>query len=99
MFYCYILYSHKIDSFYKGQTDNLELRFARHNAATEKATQNGCPWIICWATQKNTRSEVVRLELKLKNLSRQRLLKFMLKYDEDIWGPDELLLLKQLSGC
>ena len=99
MFYCYILYSEKLDRFYKGHTNNLEDRLHRHNAASEKATQDGVPWRLCWATAKDSRSEAFILEQKLKNLSRDRLLRFMLKYAEGIGSPDELLFLKQLSGC
>ena len=99
MFYCYILYSKKIDRFYKGHTNNLQDRISRHNAASEKATQEGVPWILCWTTSKNSRSEAMILEQKLKNLNRGRLIQFMLKYEQGIGSPDELLLLKQLSGC
>ena len=99
MFFCYILYSESTDTFYKGQTDNLVLRLKRHNDAAEKATRHGVPWRICWATQKQSRSEAVILELKLKNLSRARLIQFMIKYQADLWSPDELLYLQQLSGC
>ena len=98
-FWVYILYSPSSDYFYKGQTDDLEDRLYRHNAGFEKATSDGFPWLLLWRTKKESRSEAKILEAKLKNLSRERLIDFMLKYEGDVAGPDALLLLKQWSGC
>jgi len=41
----------------------------------------------------------MRLEKKLKNLSRERLIGFILKHREGVAGPDALLLLEKWSGC
>ena len=99
MYYVYILYSHKSDSFYKGQSVNLESRLQRHNNKKEKSTQSGVPWILVWTTSKETRSSAMMLESKIKNLNRQRTIQFMLKYADDITGQDELLIIQQLSRC
>ena len=80
----YILYSVTLNKFYKGSTSDLEQRIAYHNNGFEKFTRNGIPWILCWSTVKPTKSEAVKLESKLKNLSRSRLYQFMLKYDNDL---------------
>ena len=84
MFYCYILYSPSTDVFYKGQTADIRQRVLRHNAGFEKSTSSGRPWKMLWYTSKSTRSEAIVLESKLKNLSRKKLIQFMLKYDEGI---------------
>ena len=97
-YFVYILYSKKLDAFYKGQTSDLTDRLNRHNAGYEKATKSGTPWVMIWFTQKDSRSEALKLESKLKNLSRVRLVQFMLKYQDGVASPDELLLLKQLAG-
>lgn len=99
MFYTYILYSKSTDSFYKGSTQDIQERLRKHNGKFEKATQFGAPWILLWYIGKPTKSEAQVLEYKLKNLSRKRTCDFMLKYNEGVGGPDELLLIKQLSGC
>jgi putative endonuclease len=98
-YFVYILYSESLDMFYKGQTSDLPHRISRHNMKLEKATQNGVPWILLWSTNKSTRSSAILLEQKLKNLSRIRLINFILKYLEGIEGPDEFLLVEKLSGC
>ena len=84
MYYTYILYSIKSDAFYKGQTSDVHKRLLRHNNGYEKSTKDSAPWTLHWYTEKNSRSEAVKLESKLKNLSRNRTILFMLKYKEGI---------------
>ncbi|MEP2772139.1 MAG: GIY-YIG nuclease family protein [Fulvivirga sp.] len=95
MYWVYILYSESSDMFYKGQTSDLDSRLIRHNQGLEKYTKTGVPWELLWAANKASRSEAIKLESKLKNLSRIRLIKFMLKYKENVSSPDALLLIKQ----
>ena len=79
-YYVYILYSRENDRFYIGQTNNLPDRLERHNSGSEKATKPFIPWVIEWFTEKESRSEAMRLEKKLKNLSKKRIREFILKY-------------------
>ena len=97
-YYVYILYSNRLSKFYKGSTSNLALRVQRHNSGRETYTKTGLPWRLIWHTEKSTKSGSMILEKKLKNLSVQRSVDFMIKYSEGIASPDKLLFLKQLSG-
>ena len=99
MYYVYILYSATTDAFYRGQTHHLNDRIKRHNSGKEKFTTKGKSWELIWFTDKETRSEAIILERKLKNMGRDKLIKFMLKYKENCAGPDALILLDQWSGC
>jgi putative endonuclease len=76
----YILQSMLNGRYCVGQTADLGDRLDRHNAGREKATAPHVPWMLVWATSKETRSEAVLLERKLKYLSRIRLEAFMRKY-------------------
>jgi len=78
-YWVYIIYSASTDSYYKGQTNDLNERLTRHNNGWEKATHPGAPWKLVWSTEKDDRSSAVKLEKKLKNLSRERLIKFISK--------------------
>ena len=78
--FVYIIYSPTFDRFYIGQTQDFENRLERHNSGTETATKAYRPWELVLTIQKDTRSEAVILERKLKNLSRERLLIFIEKY-------------------
>jgi len=97
-FYVYIIYSESKDIFYKGQTQNIEKRITYHNNGLETFTKSSVPWTLIWSIQKPSRGEAMKLEQKLKNLSKSRLVKFMNKYIEGASSPDSLLLLKQWSG-
>jgi putative endonuclease len=89
MSYCvYILYSESTNRYYKGQTTDLKDRLYRHNSGMEKATRFGRPWRLVWSCRKDSRSEAVILEKKLKNLSRKKLEEFISKYSSDSAGPD-----------
>ena len=81
MYYVYILQSELNDSYYKGSTDDVERRFFEHNSGKEKSTSRYKPWKLVWFTAKPTRSEALKLEKKLKNItSRIKLEAFMAKY-------------------
>ena len=87
-YYVYILYSSSIDSYYKGQTSDIDDRLNRHNNGQEKATKSGVPWKLVWSTKKETRGEALILERKLKNLSKERTIQFIDKYKAGVASPD-----------
>ncbi len=78
------MYSARRKGFYIGQCRDVALRLERHQRGEVRSTAPWRPWALIWKTVKADRSQAVRLELKLKNLSRRRLLEFMEKYCEDI---------------
>jgi len=83
-YFVYILYSDSLKRFYIGQTNDVRQRFKRHNSGTEKYTSKGVPWELVWFTSKESRSDAMILEKKLKNLKQLRLLRFMQKYADEI---------------
>ncbi len=72
-YYVYVLFSPSSKSFYKGQTNDLVQRLARHNQGRETYTSKNRPWHLVWYAIKPTRTEAMALEKKLKNLSVNRL--------------------------
>ena len=95
MYNVYILYSEKLSKYYIGQTNALNDRIHRHNSGFEKFTSKGMPWKLIWSTTKETRSEAMVLERKLKNLSQNRLQDFIKKYNHEVANPDDT----GMSGC
>ena len=83
-YFVYVLYSASLNRFYIGQTNNMKARLERHNTSDGFYTSRGKPWELIWSCKKPTRSDAVKLERKLKNLSKARLKSFMLKYSDDI---------------
>ncbi|MCX2743965.1 GIY-YIG nuclease family protein [Mangrovivirga sp. M17] len=91
--YVYVLYSPTHDIFYKGQTSDLDERLKRHNQGLEKSTKKYLPWLLIWKTRKDSRSEAMVLEKKLKNLSRQRLINFLKKNRKELVDESSYLKL------
>ena len=82
MYYVYILFSPTSNRFYIGQTADPADRLVRHNAGYELATKAYRPWQMMLILEKNSRSEAVVLERKLKNLNSIDLRKFIRKYSK-----------------
>jgi putative endonuclease len=76
----YILYSERFDKYYIGQTSDPEARILLHNAGVVSSTKPYKPWKMVCRLEKETRSEAMILEKKLKNLNRARLEVFIGKY-------------------
>ena len=51
MYYCYILYSERLDKYYIGSTSDLEGRQQRHNTSNKGFTSIGKPWVIKYSEQ------------------------------------------------
>ncbi len=80
MYTVYINYSVQFDTYYIGQTKDFEARLLLHNSGKVESTKPYIPWLNCLTINKDTRSEAILLERKLKNLNRNRLLAFIQKY-------------------
>ena len=78
--YVYILYSESLDKHYKGQTSDISNRINRHNSGYEIYTKKGVPWKLVCLLEKETKTEAIVLEKKLKNLNRAKLENFISKY-------------------
>jgi putative endonuclease len=80
MYFVYILYSEKNDRYYVGHTANIEQRLLEHNSGLNFSTKPFIPWILLGFVAKETKSQATILELKVKNLNKQRKLAFIEKY-------------------
>ena len=47
-FYCYILFSTKLDKYYVGSTTDQVRRLTDHNRGKEKFTKTGVPWELVY---------------------------------------------------
>lgn len=83
-FYVYILYSKSHNRFYIGQTNSIKDRLNRHNLGVEKSTNPYVPWKLIGYFEKQSRSEAMILEKKLKNLNTEDLDKLIAKYFDKV---------------
>lgn len=79
-FYVYILKSISSGKLYIGQTNNFERRFQEHLRGKHPSTRNRGPWEVVFVIPRNSRSEAVLLERKLKKMKRpDRIISFAKK--------------------
>lgn len=74
MYYCYILYSLKLDKYYIGSTADPDGRLQRHNTSKKGFTSAGKPWVIKYTEQFVTKELALKREMQLKSWkNRQKL--------------------------
>ena len=79
-YFVYILQSQINHSFYIGQTSNIENRFKRHNAGSERYTKKYTPWNLIWFQACDSRAEAMKFENQIKAWkSRKRIIKHIIK--------------------
>ncbi|MEM9142246.1 MAG: GIY-YIG nuclease family protein [Bacteroidota bacterium] len=66
MFIVYILQSNLDDSYYIGQTENLEQRLKYHNDGKSRYTKRKVPWKVVYFEEYKTRKKAISRERFLK---------------------------------
>ncbi|MCH7495423.1 MAG: GIY-YIG nuclease family protein [Candidatus Marinimicrobia bacterium] len=66
MWYLYIIYSNKIDRYYVGITENLNLRLERHNLGWGRYTKRGIPWVMVHSEKFPTKAKALKREHEIK---------------------------------
>ena len=67
MFFCYILYSHKLDKYYIGSTSNLEGRLRRHLSNHNGFTGKETDWVVKWKQRFESKKEALVMERRIKS--------------------------------
>ena len=75
MYTLYILYSHSIDKYYVGYTNDMTRRLSEHNRKKGKFTDQGIPWKIVHLEEYELKSEAMDRESFIKD---QKSRKFIL---------------------
>jgi putative endonuclease len=66
IFFVYILYSPSLDSFYTGQTEDLEIRIANHLAGESAYTKKAKDRKLVWSQTFPSRTEAIKFERFIK---------------------------------
>ena len=66
-YYCYVLYSEKLDKYYIGSSRDPEGRLRRHNSSGKGFTSAGKPWKLKYWEVFEDKSSAQKRELQLKN--------------------------------
>ncbi len=72
-FYVYILQSDVDGSFYKGFTENYEIRLQQHNNGESNYTSKKIPWKLVYAELHETKRNALIREKNLKKATHERI--------------------------
>ncbi len=67
MYTVYILYSHKIDRYYIGYSNDITRRLDEHNRRKGKFTDRGIPWVIVYTEDFKSKEKAVEREFYIKS--------------------------------
>ncbi len=79
MYYVYVLYSKKVNKFYKGYSNDLKKRIFEHNNDKVRSTKFGKPWELIYYEAFIDKTDARREELFLKTGKGREKLKLKLK--------------------
>ncbi|MCK5329948.1 MAG: GIY-YIG nuclease family protein [Candidatus Marinimicrobia bacterium] len=66
----YVLISISTEQLYIGHTNNIERRLNEHNKGKSISTRNRGPWKLVGYITRDTRSEAMKIEKRLKSFKR-----------------------------
>jgi putative endonuclease len=66
-YFAYVLFSEPYKKIYIGQTNDLMIRLAKHNAGLVRSTKAYRPWKLVYFEECSTRSEALCREKELKS--------------------------------
>jgi putative endonuclease len=73
-YFVYIIFSSKLNKYYTGFTENLEVRIAQHNSGISTFTSKGIPWELIHSFEVNSINEARILEKEIKGRGAKRFL-------------------------
>ena len=78
MFYCYILYSLKLDRYYVGHTQDIDLRLIQHNSGISAFTAKADDWTIVYKQAFETREPARARENEIKRKKSRRYIEWII---------------------
>ena len=81
-YYVYVLYSKEIDTFYIGQTINIEVRITEHllHSMEEAYTRRAKDWAMFYLLKCNSRHQAILIESHIKRMKSRSYLINLIKY-------------------
>ncbi len=73
-YFVYIIFSSKLNKYYTGFTENLEVRLEQHNSGKSTFTAKGIPWVMVYNLAVNSANEARQLEKIIKGRGAKRFL-------------------------
>jgi putative endonuclease len=82
MYYVYILFSQRLDIFYKGITQYPEKRLFEHNNDLSRFTAGKGPWDLVYLEERSSKKDALLREKVVKKLNRRSIQLLIQKYSD-----------------
>ena len=83
MYYVYILFSQRLNIFYKGITQNPDKRLQEHNNDLSRFTAGKGPWELVYLEEVSSKKEALIREKPIKKLNRKSIILLLQKYSDN----------------
>jgi putative endonuclease len=83
MYYVYILFSQRLNIFYKGITQNPDKRLQEHNNDLSRFTAGKGPWELVYLEEVSSKKEALIREKAIKKLNRKSIILLLQKYSDN----------------
>ncbi|WP_425575844.1 GIY-YIG nuclease family protein [Nibribacter koreensis] len=77
-FFCYILYSEKLDKYYTGSCEDIFHRVEQHNTGRNLSTKSGTPWVLKYSEQFSNRSDATQREAGIKKKKSRKYIEWLI---------------------
>jgi len=87
LFFVYIIQSKKDNSFYIGQTDDLDARMSKHNEGWSKYTASKMPWALVYFETFVSRKDALLRERQIKAKKSKQFIVHLIQHKWAFWCP------------
>jgi putative endonuclease len=81
-YYVYIIYSKQLDTYYTGQTNNIETRLNNHLSGISKFTARAKDWVLVHHETFNSRTEAIQRENAIKKKKSRKYIEWIIAMEE-----------------
>jgi putative endonuclease len=78
-FHTYIIFSAKLDRFYIGHTENIEIRLGQHNSGISDFTAKASDWNLVHSESFETRELARKREMEIKKKKSRKYIEWLIQ--------------------
>ena len=78
MFSVYIIYSSKLDKYYIGYSDNVQIRLTQHNSGISDYTAKADDWELRHTETFDTREKAMKREVEIKKKKSRKYIEWLI---------------------
>jgi len=77
-YFVYIIYSKKLDRYYVGHTEDLDVRLIQHNSGFSTFTAKATNWVLVYKHEFETREEARGREFEIKKKKSRKYIEWII---------------------